>query len=52
MVVRFYVVFLAAACVDNQAEGKGKISAAGEERYGLRHAVFEDLEIILGQVTG
>src|ERR1043166_7239993 len=40
VVVRFYVMFLAAAYVNDQAEGKRKISAAREERYVLGHAVF------------
>jgi hypothetical protein len=45
-------VFLAAAGIDDEAKRERNIRAAGEKRYLLRDAVFEDLKIVLRQPGG
>ena len=42
---------LAAADIDDQTKAQREFGLAGEEADGLRDAVIEDFEIVLGEVT-
>src|SRR5579871_3263902 len=48
----FYEMFLAAARIHDEPQTQRQVGAPREERHVLGYAVFEDIEIVFGEIGG